>query len=383
MATSDDHKRAALRRMKALATGLFLVAALIYVATVLAAGMSALGWVGYVQAAAEAGMVGALADWFAVTALFKHPLGLPIPHTAIIPTRKDQMGAGLGEFVGTHFLADDVVRGKVASVEVARRAGSWLAEERNAVRVGGELGRALRGLLDILDDEEMKTTISRVLAERVERFEVSPALGYLLNAVVADGSHTGVIDVLADRGHAWVAHNRPAIADIIFEQSPSWTPRFVDEMIADRTHQEALKFTAAIRDDPHHPVRKSIDRLLTQFANDLRENPTTRERVERAKNELFYQPDVQQSVSQVWETARRLVLEAADDPSSELRVRVTATIQSVGQSLATDPALQARVDAWVEDTIANLVGSYKGELTAVISDTVSRWDGPATAQKIE
>ena len=380
---SDEQRLASLRRMKAVATGLFGLAALIYLLTLALDGPHATGWLGYVQAGSEAAMVGALADWFAVTALFRHPLGLPIPHTAIIPTRKDQMGSSLGEFVGTHFLTDEVVRDKVGSAEVTRRAGEWLARPDSAARVAGQLGQAVRGLLAVLDDEQMKTTIERVIAERVERTEVSPALGALLGQVVTDGAHTGIVDVIAERTYAWVVANRTTIISVIGNQAPTWTPRLLDDIVADRIHFELVKFLAAVRDDPDHEVRTAIDRMLVQFAEDLRANPATRERVEQAKVELYYHPDVQRSVGRIWETAQRVVLEAADDPDSELRVRAAGALAQVGQALATDPTLQARLDGWVTDTAVDLVGDYKVQLTSVITDTVARWDGPETARRIE
>jgi uncharacterized membrane-anchored protein YjiN (DUF445 family) len=380
---SDEARRRSLRRMKVLATGLFGLAAVIYVITILVGGIHAEGWLGYVQAGSEAAMVGALADWFAVTALFRHPLGIPIPHTAIIPTRKDQMGATLGEFVGTHFLTDDVVRDKVGSAEVTRRAGEWLAQPEHATRVAGQLGQAVRGLIAVLDDEQMKEAIERVLAERVERTEVSPALGHLLGQVVADGAHTGIVDVAAERLYAWVVANRTSIMQVVGKQAPGWTPRLLDDIVADRIHFELVKFVAAVRDDPDHDVRLAIDRMLVQFAEDLRSNEATRERVERAKVEMFEHPDVQRSVSRIWETAQRVVLEAADDPTSELRVRVTSTLQQAGTALATDPTLQANLDGWITDTVVSLVSDYKVPLTSVISDTVARWDGPETARRIE
>jgi uncharacterized membrane-anchored protein YjiN (DUF445 family) len=246
---SDEARRSGLRRMKAVATGLFILAALIYAVTIVTVGTSPDGWLGYLQAGAEAAMVGALADWFAVTALFRHPLGLPIPHTAIIPTRKDQMGAALGEFVGTHFLADDVVREKVTGAEVTRRGGEWLAAPDHAERVAGELGRALRGLIAVLDDEQMRTMIERVIADRVERTEVSPALGHLLGQVVDDGAHTGIVDVLADRTYAWVVANRRSIIEVVTKQAPTWTPKFVDGVVGDKIHLELVRFLAFVFDD--------------------------------------------------------------------------------------------------------------------------------------
>ncbi len=380
---SDEARRSGLRRMKAVATGLFLLAALIYIITIVVHGTSPDGWVGYVQAGSEAAMVGALADWFAVTALFRHPLGLPIPHTAIIPTRKDEMGATLGEFVGTHFLTDEVVREKVTGAEVTRRGGEWLAEPDHAARVAGEMGRALRGLIAVLDDEQMRTMIERVIADRVEQTEVSPALGHLLGQVVADGAHTGIVDVLADRTYAWVVANRRSIIEMVTKQAPTWTPKFVDGVVGDKIHLELVRFLAAIRDDPEHDVRIAIDRMLVQFADDLRANPSTRERVERAKVDMYDHPDVQRSVGRIWETAQRVVLEAADDPSSELRVRVSGALAQLGQTLATDRDLQTRLDGWITDTVVGLVADYKVELTSVIADTVERWDGPQTAERIE
>jgi uncharacterized membrane-anchored protein YjiN (DUF445 family) len=380
---SDRVRRIRLRRMKAVATGLFLAAAAVYGVTLAVAGANPEGWLGYVQAGSEAAMVGALADWFAVTALFRHPLGLPIPHTAIIPTRKDQMGSTLGEFVGTHFLTDDVVRDKVAAAEVTRRLGTWLADPDHAAKVAGEMGRALRGLLVVLDEDQMRTMIERVLAERVERTEVSPALGHLLGQIVADGAHTGIVDVLAERTYTWVVANRTTLTQVVGKQAPTWTPRFVDDMVADRIHMELVRFLAAVRDDPDHDVRQAIDRLLVQFSEDLRDNPATRERVERAKVDMFNHPDVQRSVGRIWETAQRVVLEAADDPDSELRVRAAGALSQAGEALATDPDLQASLDGWVIETVVNLVGDYKVQLTSVITDTVARWDGPQTANRIE
>jgi uncharacterized membrane-anchored protein YjiN (DUF445 family) len=376
-------RRARLRRMKAVATGLFLLAALVFVLTLTLGGPHAEGILGYVQAGSEAAMVGALADWFAVTALFRHPLGLRIPHTAIIPTRKDQMGATLGEFVGTHFLTDQVVREKVGAAQVAKRAGEWLAQPEHATRVSGELGRALRGLLAVLDDEQMRTMIQRTLNERAETLEVAPALGHLLGHVVDDGAHTGIVDVVADRTYAWLVANRHSVVSVVGRQAPTWTPRFVDDMIGDRIHYEIVRFVRAVRDDPDHEVRRSIDRMLTQFAADLRENPGTRERVERAKADVIQHPDVQRSIGRIWETAQRLILEEADDPTSELRVRTTETLAQTGRTIAADPGIQAKVDAWIANTVAVLVSDYKVELTSVISDTVARWDGAETAARIE
>ena len=379
----DAERRAGLRRMKRVATSLFVLAAVIYLITLVLDGAHAGGFLGYVQSGSEAAMVGALADWFAVTALFRHPLGLPIPHTALIPEKKDQLGETLGDFVGEYFLTDEVVREKVGDAEVTRRAGEWLSQQENAEQVAGELGRALRGLLAVLDEEQMRTSIEQVLSERVERFEVSPMLGHLLGQVVADQAHRGILDVLAERTHNWVVENRQMIMATLGKQAPQWTPRFVDGLVTDRVHFELVRFTAAIRDDPDHPVRQAIDKMLTQLAEDMRINPSTRERVEAAKVDLWRHPDVQASVSRIWGTAKRVLLEAADDPTSQLRVRAAGTLAQAGSAMASDATLQESLDGWITSTAVSLVHDYRGTLTSVISDTVRRWDGPQAAEAIE
>jgi uncharacterized membrane-anchored protein YjiN (DUF445 family) len=272
-----------------------------------------------------------------------------------------------------------IVRTAIRHVHLHPRLGA----PDHAERVAGELGRALRGLIAVLDDEQMRTMIERVIADRVERTEVSPALGHLLGQVVDDGAHTGIVDVLADRTYAWVVANRRSIIEVVTKQAPTWTPKFVDGVVGDRIHLELVRFLAAVRDDPQHDVRIAIDRMLVQFADDMRDNPSTRERVERAKVDMYNHPDVQRSVSRIWETAQRVVLEAADDPSSELRTRASGALAQLGQTLATDPDLQVRLDGWITDTIVGLVSDYKVELTSVITDTVERWDGPQTAERIE
>ena len=369
--------------MKIVATGLFVLAAVIYAVTLMTVGSSPDGWLGYLQAGAEAAMIGALADWFAVTALFRHPLGLPIPHTAIIPTRKDQMGATLGEFVGTHFLTDDVVREKVGAAEVTRRGGEWLADPDHATRVSGEMGRALRGLIAVLDDDQMRTMIERVIGERVERTEVSPALGHLLGQVVADGAHTGIVDVLADRMYAWVVTNRGSIIEVVTKQAPSWTPRFVDGVVGRPDPSRARPVPGGCARRPR-PRRAAGDR---PDARAVRRRPALEPRHTRAgrarqgrhvqppRRPAFGQPDLGDRPARAARGRRR--------PRQRAAHRATGALVQLGQTLATDPDLQTRIDGWITDTVVGLVADYKVELTSVITDTVARWDGPQTATRIE
>src|SRR6185503_13007887 len=199
--------RRALRKMKLVALSFLLGATVIFLITTFWQSAGAPGWVGYLRAAAEAGMVGALADWFAVTALFRHPLGIRIPHTAIIPTRKDALGDSLGEFVGTNFLSEQVVRERLRRVGVAGRLGGWLAQPANADRVTAELATVVRGVVAVLRDEDVQAVMEQAVVRRVVAVPWGPPLGRVLAGVFADGAHHKLVDLVCDRAYEWVKSN--------------------------------------------------------------------------------------------------------------------------------------------------------------------------------
>ncbi len=369
--------------MKAIAGALLVVAAITYVITLRSAHGSTPAWVGYVRAAAEAGMVGGLADWFAVTALFRRPLGLPIPHTAIIPTRKDAIGQSLGEFVGTNFLAESVIRDRLRRADLAGRAGAWLAHPEHAERVTTELANVVRGGLGLLRDEDVQAVLDQAITQRLLAIPAGPPLGRLLGELVADGAHRGLVDLTADNVHTWLLDNRDAVVRVVAEQAPSWSPRFIDEAIGERVYGEVLRVVGEVRADPNHALRGSIDTYLTKFSADLRTDPATQERVDGLKNRLLQHPEVRAAVGEAGGTLRRLLLEAVDDPTSELRVRVVGGLATLGQRLVDDRELAGKVNGWAEDVVAHVTTNYSAELTTVITDTVERWDGVETARKIE
>ncbi|TSB21449.1 DUF445 domain-containing protein [Streptomyces sp. NBC_01525] len=380
---ADQDRRRAVRRMKTLATGLLLVVALIYVLAKWAGAAGAGGWAGYVAAAAEAGMVGALADWFAVTALFKRPMGLPIPHTAIIPTKKDQLGQSLGEFVGENFLSDEVVRRRLRSVGIGRRLGGWLAEPRNADRVTAELSTALRGALTVLRDADVQAVVGEAITRRADAQEIAPGLGALLGKVVADGGHRRVVDLVCARAHDWLVLHGDSVMSAVSGGAPGWTPRFVDRKVGDRVYKELLRFVTEMRDMPEHPARGALDRFLTDFATDLRTDPDTRARVERLKSEVLGRGEVQDLIASAWGSVRAMIVAAAEDEHSELRQRARAALLSLGRRLARDERLQGKVDGWLEGAAVYVVTTYQHEITALITDTVASWDAEQTSRKIE
>ncbi len=380
---AEEQKRRDLRKMKMVATGFLLGATVVFFVMRYLEEIQGQAWAGYVRAAAEAGMVGALADWFAVTALFRHPLGIPIPHTAIIPRKKDTIGDSLGDFVGENFLSEDVVRDKLGRVEVSNRVGSWIAQRENAERITAELATAARGIVTVLKDDVVQDLIEQVLVRKILEKEVGPPLGKLLEGVLADGAHRHLVDLVCDRAYDWVTANQEMVMRVVHDRAPMWTPRFLDDMMADKLFTEIQGYAWAVKTDPEHPLRHAVDRFLTEFAQDLQSDPKTIERAEQVKQQVVDHPDVQKFIGQAWGVAKGMILDAAADPSSELRARVRDGLMALGARLAGDPELRARLDGWLADAAGYVVRHYRGEITTLITDTVAKWDAEETSRKIE
>ncbi|WP_084794578.1 DUF445 domain-containing protein [Actinokineospora bangkokensis] len=367
--------------MKGVALAFFGAATLIFLGAVLWPDPPA--WVGYVRAAAEAGMVGALADWFAVTALFRRPLGLPIPHTAIIPTKKDALGESLGDFVGTNFLAEDVVRDRLRRVGVAGRLGGWLAQPDNAERVTSELSTVLRGAVAVLRDEDVQAVMEQAVVRKVVDVPWGPPLGKLLQRVMADGTHHRLVDLICDQAYEWVSRNQDLVEGVVSKRAPSWSPKFVDNLVADRVYEEVLTFAWNVKTDLNHPMRLAVDKFLHEFAGQLQSDPKVMARAEQVKHQVLDHPEVRKVIGSAWTTAKRLLLDAAEDPSSELRTRVRTALVSLGGKLSGDTDLRRKADGWVEGAAAYVVLNYRAEITTLITDTVRRWDAEETSKKIE
>ncbi|HET7174181.1 MAG TPA: DUF445 domain-containing protein [Nocardioidaceae bacterium] len=377
-APTDEARRRGLRRMRSLALGLLLLAAVVYALTL---GLSG-GW-GYVHAAAEASMVGAFADWFAVTALFRHPLGIPVPHTALIPARKDTLARSLQSFVTENFLSEAVVRRRIADAEISRRLGGWLREEGHSRRVVDEASVLLRAALARFDDDEASLLIQTELLPRLADEPLSAVAGRLLQEVVAEGAHRGLVDLAVTEGHRWLVDNPETVYRVLGSRAPWWTPQWLDERVMEKIHAESVAWLTEIRDDPDHSARHAIDDLLGKLADDLQHDPETMASAERLKQRVVSQPQVLAAATSLWSGVRRALNSALADPDSQLRRRALFRLCELGRQLVEDQALQARVDGYASDAAAFVVGRYGDELTTVITDTVRRWDGDETARRIE
>lgn len=337
----------------------------------------------YVRAAAEGGMVGALADWFAVTALFRHPLGIPIPHTAIIPSRKDEIGRTLGEFVETEFLRGDVVRTKLEQTAIAARLGEWLSTPEHAERVAAEASLMAAGVLQALSDEEVRDVIEELAREHLIAPDWGPPVGAWLGRIIETGGHHNAVDLVADTIAAWLEANKAAFTGLVSRRLPAWVPSVAHRFVDDTVYNEAVKLVAAIRADPRHPARIAIDGYLTRLADNLQHDPATIGRFEDAKLALFDSPRVRELAAEAWTTAKAGLLRSLADPQSGLRRRAAQALAEIGERLTTDASLQHRVDSWVTDAAVFLVDRYRHDIASIITDTVERWDPVETTEKIE
>ncbi|KFU80637.1 Uncharacterized membrane-anchored protein YjiN, DUF445 family [Amycolatopsis lurida] len=380
---AEDEKRRGLRKMKMVALSFLLGATVIFLLTSWAEAAGWPAWVGYVRAAAEAGMVGALADWFAVTALFRHPLRIKIPHTAIIPSKKDALGSSLGDFVGSNFLSETVVREKLSRIEVSKRLGGWLSQPANAERVTSELATVVRAAVKVLRDEDVQAIMEQAVVKRIVDKPWGPPLGKILAGVFADGAHHKLVDLMCDRAYEWVRDNHTTMLRVVSDRAPSWSPKFVDEMLADKVYGEVLSFVWAVKTDVNHPMRLALDKFLGEFAQDLQTDPEVMARAEQVKSQMLGHDEVQKLIGSAWATAKEMLLNAAEDPSSELRRRVRTGLESLGGRLVSDDHIRSKVDTWVEGAAAYVVTHYSKEITTIITDTVERWDAEETSRKIE
>ncbi|HEX4471977.1 MAG TPA: DUF445 domain-containing protein [Nocardioides sp.] len=375
---ADERRRQGLRRMRTLAVSLLLLAAVVYVATI---GQD--GALGFVNAGAEASMVGAIADWFAVTALFKHPLGVPVPHTALIPRRKDELGRSLEEFVGENFLQEGIIRERVAAAAISARVGVWLADPAQVRRVVDEVAEVAAIGLGRIRDEQISDLVTEALVPRFREEPVSPLAGGLLAEALRDGVHQGVVDLALDELHGWLLENPDTVAEVLEQRAPWWAPPRLNDAVTRRVVGELVTWLAEIRADPGHRARLALDSLLAQLADDLQHDPETRERTERLKDRLLDHPAVVESGIALWNALRRALQQSLLDPEGAVRERLTRELTAFGTRLREDDVLRERIDSSAADLAVFLVERYGAEVTAVITQTIDRWDGKEAARRIE
>jgi len=370
-----------LAHMRWIATGLLFGMAGLFVATSLL--ISTHPWLGVVAAFAEAGMIGALADWFAVTALFRRPLGLPIPHTAIVPSRKNDIGQALAHFIRDHFLIKDAVLPRLSRADLAGRLGAWLTQGDNSRLVSRDLSIALEWLIGAVDSAELRQSLRDGLHGALQQASVSAGLGVILDVLTSGNHAESLVDQLVQVGRNQLRANEDRIRERIKDRSPWWLPKFVDEEIFDQLIGELQRILDEVGADPKHSARAEITQRLRDLKVALIEDPVIRERGQTLRDEFLRHPAVKAFLDDLWQRSRGSIGDALGDPGSALRVGLERELRSIGHRLQEDSEVSERLNGWLRELITYLVETYRQPLSEIISETVEKWDATATADRIE
>ena len=369
--------------MKVLATGLLVVMAAVF--AIARALQPTYPWLGYVKAFAEAAMVGGLADWFAVTALFRHPLGLPIPHTAIIPRNKDRIGEALANFIRENFLVPAVVARRMQKLDVAGAAGRFLqtpAGEGTRIRAGAS--RLIADIFESLDDERLGGIVKGAIASRLRRTEVSPLLGHALASAINEDRHVPMLEAAI----RWTARALDANEQLIREmvrKKANWMLKLagLDERLANAVIDGLRKLTVEMSTDPAHPVRLKIEEALAQLANDLQTRPETRERVESIKDQLLDNKSVSLWLDALWQKGREAIIKAARNPDAVLAGKLGEVLKSMGATLEKDPRIRAAINQIARRATVGMAASYGSSIVTLVSETVRGWDAQTVTNRLE
>jgi uncharacterized membrane-anchored protein YjiN (DUF445 family) len=336
-----------------------------------------------VRAGLEASLVGGLADWFAVTALFRHPLGVPIPHTAVIRARKDQFADTLGSFVQENFLNPDVISARLRGAEAVSRAARWISDRSNASRVAEHLATAAVGLADTLRDDDVRRLMEEETQRAVAALPLAPLAGRTLRLLTAQGRHRELLDAGLRASERFLQHHREDLRARFAEQSPWWLPEPIDDRIFDRLFDGVCGVLAQVNADEGHELRREFERALDDLAARLEHAPEAAARAEQLKRELLTQQELRAWSSALWSEVKAILRRQAAEPESELRVRLTDALVASGQRLTRDPALAAKAEQLLESAVRYGAGQFHHELGELVSGTVARWDAEETSRKLE
>jgi uncharacterized membrane-anchored protein YjiN (DUF445 family) len=378
--SNPEERQRNLDRMKVRATGLlFLMGVVFMVARMYEAQHP---WLGYIRATAEASMVGGIADWFAITALFRHPLNIPIPHTAIIPNRKDRIGRSLGNFVQNNFLSPDVLTAKLKAAQISRRAAEWLSQMEHARVAAQQVGSVLRGAGNVVRDEDVHALLDRTVVEPLRQMPIAPVLAKGLALLTIDDRHQQLLDRVIHGLTRLVAENEQLIREKIREESPWWVPKVVD----DRIHQKVLggieRTLFEVGEDPDHPLRHQFNDLLADWMIQLQDSPEVIARAEAIKQQVLDPETSGRLAASLWQELKE-ILGRQNVSADGAPGPVARGLSALGVAALEDEGLLEKIDGWVTGAVLRVVEQHRGEVGGLIAQTVSSWDPQETSRRIE
>ncbi len=375
------------QRARALAAARRRATALLAGVTVLFAVVTAAGahgiLLGYVQAGAEASMVGGVADWFAVTALFRHPLGLPIPHTALIVERKDQFAATLGRFVQENFLTADVLASRISSARLAPRLAAWLADEASAARFAGRAADLVVAVADTFRDEDVQRVLTAELTRTVDTVEVAPLAGRALRIIIAGGHHSEFFDAILSVADRYLDDHYDELRELFEAEAPRWVPDAANRRLFASLYARLRKRLATMAADPGDQARQQFEEWIAALPDRLETSPELRERGERIKRDILGSAALRDWSSSLWQNIKEGLRAQAADPESELRRRLASALAAAGRRLGSDERLQDSLGRVVESGSRALADQFHDELAGLVTGTIERWDAAETSSQLE
>jgi uncharacterized membrane-anchored protein YjiN (DUF445 family) len=381
LSASEKQRAALLVVTRRRATGLLVVATAVFVVSTIFVHQAA--WLAWIQATAVASMVGGLADWFAVTALFRRPLGLPIPHTAIVVARKDRFAATLGNFVQESFLSPEAVSARIRSSGALNRTATWLADEAHASDLADRAAHALVSGTDLLRDDDVREVIDGLIRHRLDSVALAPLTGRVLSELTKDGRHEPLLDASLEGLSRYVEAHGAEMHRRLGVQSPWWVPGPLSSRMVGRMLTRSQVMLAEMAADRNHPMRRQLDAGLAKLARQLQTDPWMRQRGEELKAEFLSQPNVRDFAAALWTDIKVGLRTQADQPGSELRRHLADLISQTGVRLRDDPVLAASAARGLDTVIGTVLTNFDDELVALVSSTISRWDGDDTSRRLE
>ncbi|HEY2315554.1 MAG TPA: DUF445 domain-containing protein [Streptosporangiaceae bacterium] len=337
----------------------------------------------YVQAGAEAAMVGGVADWFAVTALFRRPLGLPIPHTAVLVERKDQFAATLGQFVQENFLNADVLAERIHSARLVSRLAAWLADDTKAAGFAGHAADLVVTVAEALRDEDAQRVLTAELTRAAETVKVAPLAGRALRVIIAGGHHAGLFTAIVSGADRYLGDHYAELRDLFEAESPRWVPDAVYRRAFDRIYDRLRHRLAAMAADPGDEARRQFDEWIASLPDRLETSPDLLERGEAYKRDILASAELRDWSSSLWSHVKDTLRTQAADPESELRRGVASALAAAGRRLGSDHGLQESLLRIVESGARALADQFHDELAGLVTGTIQRWDAAQTSSQLE
>lgn len=380
---SDEVKKQQLRKYKMIATGLFVLMAVIFISMTILQKTHSSHWIGYVRAFSEAAMVGALADWFAVTALFHHPLGLKIPHTNLIEKSKEKIGDNLGNFVVGNFLSPQNIRPYILKLKVSNFVGDWLSKQRNQEVLIYEVSAIVLNIVQKLDNESVVKFISRKAGEMTSELKINQIIENGLEYILEKNEHQKLVTNLSRQVKEYVLQNHDLVRERVKKESFSLVPKFVDDTIADKITKGLSGYFEEVENDPEHSLRKEISDKLENFAAELKTDDRWKDNFQEIKNSFLNESKMASYANDIWHSIRKNIVDELSKEDSAVKIYIRKNLVELSQNLQNDENLQYKIDHWIRVTAYKYILKNTHQFGELISSTVGNWEGKELSQKLE